>query len=66
MMLPHKMKNSTTTRANLSMERNRLWIRTSKGRSVKSKKPITEVKKRHKNTGTVAAMAPSSTSTMMI
>lgn len=66
MMLPQRMKNSTTTRAKLSIDRNRLWASTNRGRSVKSVKPATAVKNRQRNTGTVAAMAPNSTRMMMI
>ena len=57
-ILPQRMKYNTTTRANLSMLRNRLWASRRTGRSVNKTKPITEVKKRHMNTGTVAAMHP--------
>ena len=51
-MLPQRMKKSTTTSEKLSRLRKRVWASNSRGRSVYKRKPRTAVKNRHMNTGT--------------
>lgn len=58
MILPHKTKNSTTTRANLSMLRYKTSITICGSISSSQTRPIMPVKKREMNTGTVVARAP--------
>jgi len=48
------------------MLRKMLWARRRMGRSVKSRKPKTAVKKRHMNTGTIAAIHPRRMSIIII
>jgi hypothetical protein len=57
-ILPHNIKNSTTTRANLSRLRNKASMTSSMGVVENRRKPMTAVKKRHMNTGTYVAMQP--------
>ena len=52
MIFPQRIKNRTTTRAKLSMERKRVWASSNSGKSVKMMNPSTAVKKRHMKTGT--------------
>lgn len=57
MMLPQRIKNKTMINAKLSMEQNRVCTRKMSGMSVNRAKPARAVNNRHKNTGTVRAMA---------
>jgi len=51
MMFPQRIKNSTTTRAKLSILLSRVWASSRIGISVKKRNPSTEVKNKHMNTG---------------